>query len=42
MATDKKPPKGEYKVVGTRPIRQDGYDKVTGKARYSQRRIPAC
>ena len=22
----------EYNVVGTRPIRHDGYDKVTGKA----------
>ena len=25
----------EYKVVGTRPIRPDGADKVTGKARYA-------
>ena len=25
----------EYKVVGTRPIRHDGLDKVTGRARYS-------
>lgn len=24
----------EYKVVGTRPIRHDGWDKVTGRARY--------
>jgi len=24
-----------YKVVGTRPIRHDGYDKVTGQARYA-------
>ena len=24
----------EYNVVGTRPIRHDGYDKVTGKALY--------
>ena len=24
----------EYKTVGTRPIRHDGYDKVTGKALY--------
>ncbi len=24
----------EYRVVGTRPIRHDGYDKVTGRARY--------
>ena len=25
----------EYKVVGSRPIRHDGYDKVTGRARYA-------
>ena len=25
---------GEYKVVGTRPIRHDGVDKVTGRAKY--------
>ena len=25
---------GQYKVVGTRPIRHDGLDKVTGRARY--------
>ena len=25
----------EYKTVGKRPIRHDGYDKVTGKAQYS-------
>ena len=24
----------EFKVVGTRPIRHDGLDKVTGRARY--------
>ena len=24
----------EYNVVGTRPIRQDGAEKVTGRARY--------
>ena len=24
----------EYNVVGTRPIRHDGLDKVTGRARY--------
>ena len=24
----------EYKVIGTRPIRHDGVDKVTGKAKY--------
>ncbi len=27
-------PKTDYKVVGTRPIRHDGYDKVTGRAIY--------
>ena len=29
--TDDKP---KYRVVGTRPIRHDGYDKVTGRAKY--------
>ena len=24
----------DFKVVGTRPIRHDGYDKVTGRAKY--------
>ena len=24
----------EYNVVGTRPIRHDGYEKVTGAAKY--------
>jgi xanthine dehydrogenase molybdenum-binding subunit len=32
MATETKEQK--YKVVGTRPIRQDGFDKVMGKARF--------
>ena len=27
-------PKSEYKVIGTRPIRHDGLDKVTGRAIY--------
>ena len=27
--------KTEYKTVGKRPVRHDGYDKVTGKAQYS-------
>ena len=31
MTTMAKP---EYKVVGTRPVRPDGVDKVTGRARY--------
>ena len=26
--------RGKYKVIGTRPIRHDGYDKVTGRAIY--------
>ena len=26
--------KGNYKIIGTRPIRHDGYDKVTGRAQY--------
>ncbi len=34
MATDTLDRKSVYKVVGTRPIRHDGYDKVTGKALY--------
>lgn len=25
---------GKYKVIGTRPVRHDGVDKVTGRARY--------
>ena len=30
LTSDKK----EYKVIGSRPIRHDGYDKVTGRAQY--------
>ena len=26
---------GEFDVIGTRPIRHDGPDKVTGRARYA-------
>ena len=26
--------KSRYKIIGTRPIRHDGYDKVTGRAQY--------
>ena len=33
VATNNKPTK--YKVVGTRPIRHDGADKVTGRAKYA-------
>jgi len=33
-ATDA-PKSTDYKWVGTRPIRHDGYDKVTGKARFA-------
>ena len=28
----------KYKVIGTRPVRHDGVDKVTGRARYEGRR----
>ena len=31
----------EFSVVGTRPIRHDGADKVTGRARYSADSFPA-
>ncbi len=31
---DKVEKKGDFKVVGTRPIRPDGVDKVTGRARF--------
>src|SRR5207253_6507990 len=34
MATDTKATNGKYKVIGTRPIRHDGTDKVTGRAKY--------
>ena len=32
--TADRPGKSKYKVVGTRPIRHDGLDKVTGRAKY--------
>ncbi|NNF78942.1 MAG: xanthine dehydrogenase family protein molybdopterin-binding subunit, partial [Rhizobiales bacterium] len=31
---DKTPENGEFKVIGTRPERPDGVDKVTGRARF--------
>ncbi len=34
MATEIAPAAKQYKVVGTRPIRHDAFDKVTGKALY--------
>ena len=34
MTTTEQRPKSEYKVVGTRPIRHDGIDKVIGAAKY--------
>ena len=34
MTTTADRPSTEFKVVGTRPIRHDGYDKVTGRAKY--------
>ena len=33
MATTSKS-SNNYKVVGTRPVRHDGVDKVTGRAKY--------
>ena len=27
-------PKGDYTYIGTRPVRPDGVDKVTGRARF--------
>ncbi len=35
MATTTEVSSSEYNVVGTRPIRHDGTEKVTGRARYS-------
>ena len=38
MAIDQRnapPGEGEFSVIGTRPIRHDGPDKVTGRARYA-------
>jgi CO/xanthine dehydrogenase Mo-binding subunit len=34
MATADRPRSGPYKVLGTRPVRHDGVDKVTGRALY--------
>ena len=34
MTTTEQRPASEYRVVGTRPIRHDGIDKVTGAAKY--------
>ena len=34
MSTGNTSPKKKYKVIGTRPIRHDGADKVTGRAKY--------
>lgn len=34
MATAEATAQSEYKVIGTRPIRHDGADKVTGRAKY--------
>src|SRR2546425_8118292 len=33
-ADEQSPSPGKFNVVGTRPIRHDGLDKVTGHARY--------
>ena len=32
--TQQSPPPPQYRVIGTRPVRHDGVDKVTGAARY--------
>ena len=34
MSTGHASPQKKYKVIGTRPIRHDGADKVTGRAKY--------
>ena len=34
MSTAERPAARKYKVIGTRPIRHDGVDKVTGRAKY--------
>lgn len=34
MPTDTATSKPRYKVIGTRPVRHDGVDKVTGRAKY--------
>ena len=34
MTTTAQPSSGEYRVLGTRPMRHDAYDKVTGAARF--------
>ena len=34
MNAENKPPKQMFRSVGTRPVRPDGVDKVTGRARY--------
>ncbi len=31
---DSTPPKRDFKIVGSRPVRPDGVDKVTGRAKY--------
>src|SRR5687767_10124827 len=35
MSTANPPGKKKYKVLGTRPVRHDGADKVTGRAIYA-------
>ena len=34
MASDTTPNPPSYRIIGTRPIRHDGADKVTGRAKY--------
>ena len=41
MTTAVERPAKRYRVVGTRPIRHDGLEKVTGRARYGADVLPA-
>ena len=34
-------PDRKYKVIGTSPIKHDGFDKVTGRAKFGADVIPA-
>ena len=29
-------PNRKYKIVGTSPVKHDGFDKVTGRAKYAE------
>src|SRR5271156_3894785 len=34
MADSNRADKNRFRIIGTRPIRHDGFDKVTGRAKY--------